>query len=315
MEKLLAICIPTYNRRILLERCLDSVRAVANSYPNDISVVIANNSSTDNTAVYLTDIEKSFPSVRIIHNETNLGTEGNFEKLLLAVKDSHRYMFLLSDDDFLVPEFFLNVVQFLRNNTVGVLYVNNATLGAEISSISPTNDEFLTGLTLDAYISKVGFWVTFISGNIFNLQAFSGKNPRADQIIKKYKGTMLNYLYWYLLAGSMSTQNAIYNRVAVLAEPNNSGGYSVARVFGWELPRIFRLERRELGISATNTKQLKKSLLFNLLDHFRTNTSFKTHLFDYYLVKTYWQNVYFWKYFARKQKTKLKRMKNILRKK
>ena len=49
MDKLLSICIPTYNRAVCLQECLESILLSAKGFEDKIEINILDNASRDNT--------------------------------------------------------------------------------------------------------------------------------------------------------------------------------------------------------------------------------------------------------------------------
>ncbi|WP_154855421.1 glycosyltransferase family 2 protein [Cyclobacterium xiamenense] len=92
-----SVCIPTYNRASYLKLALDTV--ITQLGDND-ELVIQDNCSQDNTESvvrsYLRDSR-----IKYFRNGENLGLIGNFRELVNnATKE---YVYLLTDDDFLLP--------------------------------------------------------------------------------------------------------------------------------------------------------------------------------------------------------------------
>ncbi len=105
-EILLSIVIPTYNRAGFLHRCIESV--VANIEPR-IEIVISDNCSPDNTQ----EVVKQFqdPRIRYFRQPVNLGAVRNFH--FLANEAKGKYLFFLTDDDFLLTGGLQTVVKFI----------------------------------------------------------------------------------------------------------------------------------------------------------------------------------------------------------
>ncbi len=78
-EKLVSICIPTYNAGDFIEEALKSI--VGQSYKN-IEIIIGDNTSTDNTYEIVEKFQKKDSRIRYYRNEINLGYSGNCNKLI-----------------------------------------------------------------------------------------------------------------------------------------------------------------------------------------------------------------------------------------
>jgi len=93
---LVSILIPTYNRRIMLERALDSARS--QSYEN-CEIIVSDNCSTDETFSFLKSYQGKCRNLYIHKTEKNIGPLHN---LLNALNNARGvYAYFLADDDFL----------------------------------------------------------------------------------------------------------------------------------------------------------------------------------------------------------------------
>ena len=80
-QPILSICIPTYNRADVLEKCLDSI--VSNdSFNENIEVVISDNHSDDDTPNIVAKYTKYYSNIKYNRNNENIGGERNFIKVL-----------------------------------------------------------------------------------------------------------------------------------------------------------------------------------------------------------------------------------------
>jgi len=95
MNSSLSICIPTYNRQDKLASCIRSLLPQIRDHK--IPVYISDNASDDNTRGIVQMLKQEYPYIFYSRNETNLGADVNFEKVLqLSTTD---FSWLLSDDD------------------------------------------------------------------------------------------------------------------------------------------------------------------------------------------------------------------------
>ena len=90
-DYLLTIAIPTYNRKNLLKRALDSIIPQLNS---NIELLVSDNASNDGTDKMMTNC---YLMVRYLKNEVNKGSDYNF---LQCYKEARgKYVILLGSDD------------------------------------------------------------------------------------------------------------------------------------------------------------------------------------------------------------------------
>lgn len=98
-EKTICAVVVTYNRKQLLQECLDALRK-----NKDVSaIVVVNNNSTDGTKEYLDSLDKNF---YIIKNSTkNLGGAGGFSVgMKVAYTKTNADYFWIMDDDTIPTE-------------------------------------------------------------------------------------------------------------------------------------------------------------------------------------------------------------------
>ena len=93
----LFIIVVTFNRRILLKQCLDSL---AQQSLTPESIIVVNNASTDGTAEDLDRWMKAEPAQRMVwHLPTNTGGSGGFTRgLKEACAMGAKYLWVMDDD-------------------------------------------------------------------------------------------------------------------------------------------------------------------------------------------------------------------------
>lgn len=114
MKPLLTIIIPTYNRENELQECLSHVIPQILPYKDKVHIYISDNASTDNTKqVVSAKIEKNPNIITYYCHQKNIGACNNFIHAVHNV-DSE-YIYLLSDDDIIVPGFFSLMLQYIND--------------------------------------------------------------------------------------------------------------------------------------------------------------------------------------------------------
>jgi glycosyltransferase involved in cell wall biosynthesis len=94
------VLVPTYNRAALLRRALDSV--LKQTY-RELSVLISDNASEDDTATVCESYAAADPRVRYVRQPVNLTPVPNFS-WLLSNADTE-FVLLVADDDWLAPDY------------------------------------------------------------------------------------------------------------------------------------------------------------------------------------------------------------------
>lgn len=123
MKPLLSICIPTYNRAELLQRMCEAVLPQADLTSGLVEVLIGDNASNDHTSEVAANALK-FSSVRYVRHQKNLGPIGNILTLIREYAQG-KYIWILGDDDLLLPSALVRVCKALQDNQlIDVFYVN-----------------------------------------------------------------------------------------------------------------------------------------------------------------------------------------------
>lgn len=133
-EKVLTICIPTYNRSELVKKQMEFFK---NEVENDNSIlkkvkfIVGDNASTDNTIQLVREVNQIHPFFDLISNKINLGLIGNVINLLnLSYTE---YIWFVSDDDYLRKGIVLEVLNLIEKhkdlNFIFLNYENNGRNG------------------------------------------------------------------------------------------------------------------------------------------------------------------------------------------
>lgn len=96
MEPKVSICIPIYNAEKFIHETIASV--LAQTY-QDFEIIITDNCSTDGSATIIQSFND--PRIRYHKNDSNIGAEGNWNKVLTLANGS--YVKLLCADDVIYP--------------------------------------------------------------------------------------------------------------------------------------------------------------------------------------------------------------------
>jgi glycosyltransferase involved in cell wall biosynthesis len=239
LKPTLSILIPTYNRKIYLERLLLELQRQLDppSLYGDIEVVIGDNFSTDGTEDIATRFVAQNPLWKFYRRVANLGLDGNTFALLS--ESSGRYRWIIGDDDLPRKGLVRFVVEYIRTNTVSLLYLPSK-WGEDIDSFDCSaiaSMQFIAMRSLD-YSRRMNIWTTFLSSWIFNAdQLFSGLVTVEE--VSANKGTQLLQLGCILpLLTLPSAKLLVSSEVCIYATSGNTGGYSVLETFLVNYPRL-----------------------------------------------------------------------------
>jgi glycosyltransferase involved in cell wall biosynthesis len=108
---LVSVIIPTYNRRVLLEKTLDSLRA--QTY-NNLEVLVCDDCSSDGTFEFLQEYQRGWPQLKIFRNETNLNFNGTLKRLFSLA--TGEFIGMQHDHDLYKPEFIARMVELLQEH-------------------------------------------------------------------------------------------------------------------------------------------------------------------------------------------------------
>lgn len=106
-QPLLSICVPTFNRRTMLERNVSFHLEAFTALGVDFEIVVANDCSTDDTADYLASVTD--PRVRAFTRSRNSGFLDNYAYVMRRARG--KYAVFLGDDDLLIPP---RVMEYIR---------------------------------------------------------------------------------------------------------------------------------------------------------------------------------------------------------
>lgn len=292
-KKLLTIGIPTYNRSYFLKICLDSICEQITGLEQYIEINISDNASSDSTENLVKDYIQKGISINYYKNNENTGLDRNFAKLYDLAET--KYIWMISDDDFLFPNTLMRVIQIMLKEEFGVMYINNYWYTDEIN-ISFYNEKEKTQITRYdnhiSFIERVNYWITFTSAIIVN------KSVVKDKIdIYEFDKTMLLLLGWILPATNQRKPNILLENTLIGCKAENTGGYKLFEVFGLNFNKI--MDR--LIAKGLINKKVKNIINNHLLTSFfpnyinNNNKSFNSENPLKILILLYWRNLKFWK--------------------
>ncbi|NHA04457.1 glycosyltransferase family 2 protein [Mucilaginibacter sp. HC2] len=242
---LLTIAIPTYNREVYLRRLLESLFNQKSDFKNQVEIIISDNASTDNTQAVIGDFMNNKLEISLITNPENIGSDRNIAQCYTKAKG--KYVVAFGDDDVLYPNSVAIILDIINKvKDFGVLYLNWELIKKDrliLESDILLFDDYLQ------FYNKVSHNSTFISGNVVNSKYVNNIN------FDRYFGTNLVQLPFILTASLSETYNIFHIQPLVGVQPDNSGGFSVCKVFGENLNQILN----EFDVS------LKTNRVFNLI--------------------------------------------------
>jgi hypothetical protein len=127
--KLLTISFLTYNRQKFLEvNLLRIIKEIKNNgFENKVNIFIGDDKSTDKTLSLIKKYSQKYSFITYYSNQKNLGLPANTFKIIEKSPKS-KYLWLLSDDDFLKEGGLKKIVNYLEKYNPDVLYLNYQTV-------------------------------------------------------------------------------------------------------------------------------------------------------------------------------------------
>jgi len=289
---LLSICIPTYNRADCLRKCLSGLLSQINGELKDIvEIIVSDNASTDNTRDVVNNY-KSYQNFSYYRNQNNLGMDGNFYACYRYA--SGKFIWIFSDDDFLLPNALGLIVRLLQNNQdLGVCYLNSEWAddidSVDIMPVTKLNEKF--SFSSKEFINEINYWITFLTGNIIN------KDLIKDKIFPdENMGTLFVQLSWVIPAIFASKKNVLVQEKVILCKANNTGGYKLFEVFGTNFNSVLNrmINRKIINPSVKHT--INRKLISNFFPSFilSERNSFKSEDAFLTLLKVFWRYDIFW---------------------
>ncbi len=120
---LLSICIPTYNRSLLLEQSLKSIidQISADKLGNNIEIIISDNNSPDSTEEIVRKYKKKYNQLKYFKNKKNIGI---INTIKVADYATGKYIWFFSDDDWQKPGALKTVIEVIKQNNPDLILVN-----------------------------------------------------------------------------------------------------------------------------------------------------------------------------------------------
>lgn len=215
----LSICIPTWNRSKFLNESLKRLSVqISEIDAADVEIFISDNASTDSTQQIVEKYINDGVPISYQKNAENVGAARNFIQCILWSKG--QYIWLLGDDDFLKDNALKIIINILKNQNYGLLHLYS--FGNKDRSPVVIEDK-------KDFIRSVSYYITFMSGNIFNRDIVQEiKNP------EQYIPTHLLQVPYYIEALCKHQYNVLVGSNLILLPPAdgaNNGGYNFFEVF------------------------------------------------------------------------------------
>lgn len=197
-EKILTICIPTFNRKCELH---DLLLSIADESMNaGVDILVSDNASIDGTGDLVGVLQKTMPNLKYIKNEKNVGFDKNILKLI--ENSSTDYIWFLGDDDGLFPGGISRVLNEIEDKKISGLLINgipyDSNLKEKIGDTTVMNRKIsnndMNFSSSEALFEKFGDYVGFISANVIKTSIL-----KKILIQNKFDNFLNGYVHIYLI--------------------------------------------------------------------------------------------------------------------
>jgi len=159
MNKLVSICVATYNGEKYIREQLDSL--LSQTYQH-LEILLQDDCSTDNTFQILTEYAEQYDNIKLFQNKKNLGYTKNFQSLIQKSKGA--YIMLCDQDDIWENKKIEILLNNINDNTL--IYHNSLLVNAEGNSMEQTLSQKLQNNFISSNTA-----LTFIFDNCISAHA------------------------------------------------------------------------------------------------------------------------------------------------
>lgn len=225
----LTLAIPTYNRARYLDVLLTSIADQAQPHLNELEIIVSDNASTDDTSAVITRHALKMPITHIRQAE-NIGSDLNFAGLFAGARGD--YVWIIGDDDFLLPNALRAVIDTINATAPGIIFVTPVGFASELDARAyPNNVVEVWTLGREIFAERVNIRLTFISSLIVNKAALGGRVTTEGMVDLARSGSCLTQYGWVLPALLTDRPLVYIPTCLVAAKQGERGGYALFKVF------------------------------------------------------------------------------------
>ena len=296
IQPLLSIAIPTWNRAKTLDKALTFLIPQLYEFANEIELIISDNASSDETESIIRKYKEENSKLNFIsnRNEENIQFFGNFTKCRELANG--RYIWVLSDDDFVQKGLILKIVECLKlSNNIACVYLKSHK-NQVIYSTEICDKELL--------IEQEKYRLGFISAAIF-----LNKKENDAYLNRKYANNpFIGFIY--LLNSFNYFDNTVIVKGDCLAVSNAKPiGYNLFDVFVSGMQAVIQY-MNEIQIDQRKIKKFRVSYLLSFIRpiyflykaegnlRFSNASLSSISYINDLLFKNYWDLISFWLWFS-----------------
>lgn len=245
----------------------------------DIEILVSDNCSSDETEEIINKFLQKGCAISYYRNKSNIGADGNFMECYKKAKG--KFIWLLGDDDYITNGALQKIIDVIRKHqTAGLIHLGLYNLKDNIIKFEDSYD----------FLSKVSFFITFMSSNIFNSEYCKDLHPEI------YKGTSFIQCPMYLTSAWKAGTNIYINfpTLEIAKDGKSNGGYNIWKVF---INNYLSIQKHFMPKSKERTtyyKFIRRNIYEGFLIPYITSiiirkedNNFKTESFSKYYFKHY----------------------------
>ena len=290
-EKILTICIPTYNRAAALkENIILVLEQLKTIEEGEVEFIVSDNCSTDETYSLVSEFVESGAKIIYNRNDANLGSTGNFLKCMHLA--TGKYILLLGDDDYLASGALRYLISCLKDKNYGLLHID-----VHSQTTYPLTEYFDNNV----FLKKINRQFTWMSGNVFRKDIVKLVNP------SKYMNSFLLQMPYFLTSALENEVNAITGEYIIAIDAgqkhevlNHGESYNFIKIFANNYLWIMSEYIKKYDKIADSTYAfIKRKMYEDWISKFIKKQLFKvnrkTPLNWFYALKCYGFEGYFYK--------------------
>ncbi|GHU97052.1 hypothetical protein FACS189483_01930 [Spirochaetia bacterium] len=285
-DYLLTLAIPTYNRGIILDKALEIIQPQLENAKFPIEFIVSDNASDDNTSEIIRKYISLGMPIQYNRNQENIGAAANIVKCYNMAKG--KYIWVLGDDDYLVDDALTFILSILNSKDYGFIH-----FGFAVKSDREV-EEYTDG---KRFISKISYWITWISCNIAKKKYVEMFNPANEKGVWKLLPSQFNAI---IESGyNIYIHRKMFSNIGINFK--TAGGYNFFEYFVYRYLSEWRENAAKVGIGwflyekekyVIFRKYLCMSIYSILL--IKSVHNFNAERAWHYIIKYYWYYPYFY---------------------
>lgn len=194
MNKILSICIPTYNMGNYLDINLKEILRLSSKFDlnHKIEICISDNNSTDDTEMIVGKYINKNIDIKYHKNQNNIGADRNFLKSVEI--SSGKFSWIMGADDILLEEVLIDILDLIKSNKYDILLGDrlNIDLSGKEKYIQhwAKEETIVTNKNYSEFIDssyKIGAVFSYLSSIIFKKEKWDAEIEKLE--IERFIGS------------------------------------------------------------------------------------------------------------------------------